>query len=354
MMTKPAQDVVTLGDLVDALGGELLGPRSLTVRQVATLEAAGPDELSFLTGSRYRAQLATTRAAAVVLGHADREATDRPRIVIDNPYLYFARVSARLNPEHWPGAGVHASAAVHPDARVAATATVCANAVVEAGASIADRAVVGPGCVIGERASVGMMSRLHANVTVYHDCHLGDRCIIHAGVVIGADGFGMAEDQGRWVKVPQIGRVMIGDDVEIGANTTVDRGALGDTVIEEGVKLDNQIQIGHNVVIGAHTAVAACAGFAGSTRVGRHCRIGGAAMIHGHIEICDGVVVAAGTMIRRSITQPGLYDGFFPALPHKEWVKNLARFNRLDELAHQVQGLAAGLQAIKNKEDEAQ
>jgi len=353
-MTKPARDVVTLGDLVDALGGELLGPRDLEVRQVATLEAAGSDELSFLTGSRYRPQLATTRAAAVVLGPADREATDRPRIVSDNPYLYFARVSACLNPERRPDGGVHPSAVVHPSARVAATATVCANAVVEAHASVAEGAVIGPGCVIGEGASVGMHTRLHANVSLYHDCHVGERCIIHAGSVIGADGFGMAEDKGRWVKVPQIGRVMVGDDVEIGANTTIDRGALGDTVIEEGVKLDNQIQIGHNVVIGAHTAVAACAGFAGSTRVGRHCRIGGAAMIHGHIEICDAVVVAAGTMIRRSITQPGLYDGFFPALPHKEWMRNLARFNRLDELAHQVQVLAASLESLRSKDDEAQ
>jgi UDP-3-O-[3-hydroxymyristoyl] glucosamine N-acyltransferase len=354
MMTKPAQGVVTLGELVDVLGGELLGPRELPVRQVATLEAAGPDEVSFLTASRYRPQLATTRAAAVVLGPADRDATERPRIITDNPYLYFARVSARLNPEARPAAGVHASAVVHSTARVAVTATVGPNAVIEAGVRIGEGAVVGPGCVIGEGVSIGSLTRLHANVTLYHDCHIGERCILHAGVVIGADGFGMAEDGGRWVKVPQIGRVMVGDDVEIGANTTIDRGALGDTVIEEGVKLDNQIQIGHNVVIGAHTAVAACAGFAGSTRVGRQCRIGGAAMIHGHIEICDGAVVAGGTMIRRSITQPGLYDGFFPALPHKEWMKNLARFNRLDDLAHQVQGLAAGLEALRNKEDEAQ
>jgi UDP-3-O-[3-hydroxymyristoyl] glucosamine N-acyltransferase len=253
-----------------------------------------------------------------------------------------ARASALLTPERRPAPGVHAHASVHPEARVAADAHVDADSVVGAGAMIGARAVIGPGCTVGDRAAVGEDSVLHARVSVYPDCVVGARCVLHAGVVVGADGFGFAEEAGRWIKVPQVGRAVLGDDVELGANTCIDRGALGDTVVEDGVKMDNLIQVGHNVVVGAHTAIAACAGIAGSTRIGRHCKIGGAAMIHGHISICDHAVVAAGTMVRRSIETPGVYDGFFPALPHREWVKNLAHFNRLDEIAEAVRRLERG------------
>lgn len=336
-----------LGDIVDRFGGELAGSPDVLIRQVAALDSAGPDEISFLTGSKYRKLLSVTRAGAVILGQADRDATDRPRIVCHNPYAYLAHVSALLNPACVPAPGVHPSAVVAPDAVVAPTASIGPCAVVAARASVGEGTVLGPGCVVGEGSTIGPATLMHANVTVYHGCRVGARCILHSGVVIGADGFGMAEDEGRWLKVPQIGGVVIGDDVEIGANTTVDRGALGDTVIEDGVKLDNQIQVGHNVILGAHTAVAACAGFAGSTRIGRRCKIGGAAMIHGHIEICDGAVVAAGTMVRKSITEPGLYDGFFPALPHKDWMKNLANFNRLHELADTIRDLASRLDALE-------
>lgn len=335
-----------LGDFVDRFGGELSGSPDVLIRQVAALDSAGPDEISFLTASKYRKLLSVTRAGAVIVADADRDATDLPRIVCRNPYAYLARVSALLNPARVPPPGVHPSASVAADAQVAASASVGPSAVVSAGASVGEGAVIGPGCFVGEGSAIGPATLLHANVTVYHGCRVGARCILHSGVVIGADGFGMAEEEGRWLKVPQIG-VVIGDDVEIGANTTVDRGALGDTVIEDGVKLDNQIQVGHNVILGAHTAVAACAGFAGSTRIGRRCKIGGAAMIHGHIEICDGAVVAAGTMVRKSITEPGLYDGFFPALPHKDWMKNLANFNRLHELADTIRDLASRLDALE-------
>ena len=348
--SSPQLPEFTLGQIVEALGGELVGSPAVSIRGVAPLDSAAETQISFLTSSKYRPQLAVTRAGAVVLGPSDRDATERPRIVAQNPYAYFARVSALLNPDPVPAPGIHRTAAVDPSARVAATATVGAHAVIEAGAEIGDGAHIGPGCVVGENAIVGDGSRLYPNVTLYHGCRVGARCIVHSGVVIGGDGFGMAEVEGRWIKVPQVGRAVIGDDVEIGANTTIDRGALGDTIIEDGVKLDNQIQIAHNVILGAHTAVAACAGFAGSTRVGRHCKIGGAAMIHGHIEICDHAIVAAGTMVRKSITEPGLYDGFFPALPHKEWMKNLARFNRLDELAQSVQSLEKRLAALDNKD----
>lgn len=337
----------TLGELAGRFGGEVLGDPQTTVSQVAPLDTAGPEELSFLNSARYRRHLEASRAGAVILGPDDREATPRPRIVTPNPYLFLARVSALLNPEPSELPGVHPSAVVAPDAVIAPSASVGPNAVVESGARIGERTRVGPGCIIGRGASLGDDALLHARVVVCHDCVVGHRAVLHPGVVIGGDGFGMAEDAGKWVKVPQIGRAVLGDDVEIGANTTIDRGALGDTVIEDGVKLDNQIQVAHNVILGAHTAVAACAGFAGSSRIGRHCRIGGAAMIHGHIEICDGTVVAAGTMVRKSITERGMYDGFFPALPHKEWMKNLANFNRLHELADTLRALASRVERLE-------
>ena len=346
-MTASSRVSLTLHEIVNRLGGELFGPPDLVVVQVATLDAAGPTDISFLASSHYRPQLERTQAGAVILSREDHSATDRPRIVSDQPYLYFARVSALLNPFAGARAGVHPSAVVHPSAIVAASAQIDACAVIGEGAVIGERAVIGAGSVVGQGASVGDDSRLAPKVVICDDCIVGARCILHPGVVIGGDGFGMAEDKGRWIKVPQIGRAIVGDDVEIGANTTVDRGALGDTVIEDGVKMDNLIQIAHNVVIGAHTAIAACAGIAGSARIGRHCKIGGAAMIHGHIEICDHVVVAAGTMVRKSIATPGIYDGFFPALPHRDWMKNLAHFNRLHQHADTIRQLEARLEALE-------
>jgi UDP-3-O-[3-hydroxymyristoyl] glucosamine N-acyltransferase len=337
----------SLEQIVEHLGGELIAPAGVRVRQVASLDAAGPEDLSFLTGGKYRKLLEGTRAAAVILGLDDRDNTELPRIVSDNPYAYLARVSALLNPVDPVEAGVHPSAVVHPDAKVAQSAAIGPCAIIAAGSIIGERCVIGAGCAIGDSAVIGDDTCLHANVVVYPGCRIGARGILHSGVVIGGDGFGIAEEGGRWIKVPQIGRALLGDDIEIGANTTVDRGALEDTIIEDGVKMDNLIQIAHNVVIGAHTAIAACAGIAGSARIGRHCRIGGAAMIHGHIEICDGAVIGAGTMVRKSITEPGIYDGFFPCLPHREWMKNLAHFNRLHELADTVRDLRARLEALE-------
>ena len=343
---------LTLGDLVDRLGGELIGERGQRIEGVATLESAGPAHISFLASHRYRRQLVSSGAGAVVLASEDRDRTTAARIVVANPYAYFARVSALLNPEPARSPGIHPSAVVDPAARVAASATVGPLACIEAGAVVGERSLVGPGCILGRGARIGDDTRLVAQVTIYHDCVVGSRCLVHASVVIGADGFGMADEGGRWLKVPQVGRAVVGNDVEIGAGTTIDRGALGDTLVADGVKLDNQIQVGHNVVIGSHTAVAGCVGIAGSTRIGQHCRIGGAAMLHGHLQICDGVVVAAGTTVQADITEPGLYDGFFPARPHREWMKNLARFNRLDELARTVRVLEARLEALENSHRE--
>jgi UDP-3-O-[3-hydroxymyristoyl] glucosamine N-acyltransferase len=228
---------------------------------------------------------------------------------------------------------------VDKSARIAKSASIGACTVVGKGAQIGEKAIIGPGCFIGDNAVIGAATRLHANVTVYHECRIGARCIAHSGVVIGSDGFGIARDDGVWKKIPQIGRVLIGDDVEIGANTTIDRGALDDTVIEDGVKLDNQIQIAHNVRIGAHTAIAACVGIAGSAKIGRNCALGGASMIYGHITLADGVNVSAGTLIMKSLDQPGTYTGVYPFSSHQRWLKNAAHLRQLDDLVKRVRAL---------------
>ena len=301
---------LTLGEIVQRLGGRVAGDPATLVHQVASLEGAAAQHISFFTGSRYRAQLAATRAGAVLLGPEAEGETRLPRIVADNPYAYFARLSQLFNPLVVQGPGVHPSAVVAKSARLGA------------------RVSIGAGCAIGERVTIGDDSTLYPRVVVYPGCTLGARVIVHSGAVIGADGFGIAEDQGRWVKIPQIGGVRIGDDVEIGANTTIDRGAIDDTVLEEGVKLDNQIQVGHNVRIGAHTAIAGCSGIAGSADIGRHCTIGGAAVILGHLRIADHVNISAGTLISRSILKPGTYTGVYPFDEHSSWARAAAGLRR--------------------------
>jgi len=325
-----------LSELARLTGATLDGDGSVVVERVATLERAGSRDIAFLTNPRYRAQLATTRAAAVIVDPAAAAATALPKLVSANPYAIYARVAAILHPEPARPAGIDPMARVDATARLAATASIGAFVVVGADARIGERAVVGPLCVIGDDASIGDDAVLDAHVTVYARCIVGARTLVHSGAVIGADGFGLADDAGRWRKIPQLGRVVIGDDVEIGANTTIDRGAIDDTVIEEGAKLDNQIQIGHNCVIGAHTAIAGCVGIAGSTRIGAHCRIGGAAMIGGHLEIADGSVISAATQVYDSIREPGIYTGAFPALPHRNWKRVASQVRRLRELAERV------------------
>ena len=327
---------VKLGDIAARLGVRIIGGADTLIEQVASLEHAGPRHLAFYSGPRYRAQLAATRAGAVILAPQAEAATLLPRLVADNPHACFAKAAQLLNPVALPSTGVHTTAQVHAAAGVAPSACIEAGAVVGPGAVVGERAWIGAGCYVGEGATIGADCRLHPHAVVYGGCRLGARVIVHAGAVIGADGFGLANEDGRWVKVPQIGRVLIGDDVEIGANTTIDRGALDDTVIEEGVKLDNQIQIGHNCRIGAHTAMAGCVGVAGSAVIGRHCTFGGAAMILGHLSICDGVHVSAGTLISRSIHKPGTYTGIFPFDENAAWLRNAALLRRLSELAARV------------------
>lgn len=340
----------TLTELVARFGGELVGDGARTVRQVAPLDRAKPDQIGFVSQSKYLSQLAGTRAGAVILPVDARDATDLPRILTANPYLYFARVSALLNPPPLAPAGVHPAATVAPDAEIAADASVAAGAVVGCGARIGARTVIGPNCVVGDHVRIGADCLLHANVTVYHRCEVGDRAILHAGCVIGADGFGFAPNDDQWEKIPQIGRVLIGDDVEIGACTTIDRGALEDTVIEEGVKLDNLIQVAHNVRIGAHTAIAACTGIAGSAKIGRHCTIGGAAMIFGHIEIADGTRISTNTLITKSLPKAGTYTSALPFSEHGEWLKNAAHLRNLDNMARRIRELEKRISELEGKQ----
>jgi UDP-3-O-[3-hydroxymyristoyl] glucosamine N-acyltransferase len=339
----------TLADIAAQLGGQVLGDGNVRIAQVATLEKAQAQHISFLTNRKYQSQLATTQAGALILGAADADASDKPRIISDNPYAYFARVSALLNPLPQPEVGIHPAAHVDESAQIADTASIAATAVVEAGAVIGAHSVIGAGCYIGANVVIGEHVRLYPRVVVYHDCVIGDRLIAHSGAVIGADGFGIAMDEGRWLKIPQIGRVVIGHDVEIGANTTIDRGALDDTVIEEGVKLDNQIQIAHNVRIGAHTAIAGCVGIAGSATIGKYCRIGGSAGILGHLQIADHVEIAAFSLIGKSIKNAGAYAAIYPFSTSDEWRKNAVHLRHLDELVKRIKTLEQEVISLKGK-----
>lgn len=338
-MTISGRTSYSLREIARRFGGEIAGDPAVEVRQVATLENAAPDTIAFLANARYLPQLKATRAGAVIVGESGRNATQLPRIVCANPYAYFARVSALFNPVPVAQPGAHTTAVIDGSARVAGDAEIGPCAVVGRGAVIGSGCVVGAGCYIGDGVVIGPGTRLYANVTVYHDCVIGERVILHSGVVIGADGFGIALEEGRWIKVPQIGRVVVGNDVEIGTNTTVDRGALDDTVIEEGVKLDNQVHVAHNVRIGAHTAIAACVGIAGSTKIGRYCQIGGMSGIAGHITIADRVEISAYTPITKSIDHPGTYTGVYAFEPHREWLRNAAQLRHLAELAQRVREL---------------
>jgi UDP-3-O-[3-hydroxymyristoyl] glucosamine N-acyltransferase len=306
---------LTLGEIASRLGGRVAGDAATVVRQVGSLDGAASGQITFLSNSKSKAKLARTRASAVILAPENEKLTKLPRIVADNPYAYFARVSQLFNPVTLQPPGVHASAVVAKTAR------------------LGENVSIGPGCVVGDEVTIGEGSCLYPRVVIYPRCSLGKRVVVHAGAVIGADGFGIAREGGReaghWVKIPQVGGVRIGDDVEIGANTTIDRGALDDTVIEEGVKLDNQVQVAHNVRIGAHSAIAGCVGIAGSADIGAHCTIGGAAMIHGHIRIVDHVHVSAGTLISRSLLKPGVYTGIYPFDEHDSWKQGAARLRRL-------------------------
>jgi UDP-3-O-[3-hydroxymyristoyl] glucosamine N-acyltransferase len=326
----------TLRELADEFSCRLYGDPGRTVARVGTLSGAGPDAVSFLANPLYRAQLASTRAGAVVLAEKDREGCPTACLVHERPYAAYARIAARLHPPAASTAGVHPSAVIAASARVAPSAGVGPNAVIGERCEIGDAAVVGPGCVLGVDVSVGAATRLVARVAVLDGVRIGARCIVHAGAVIGADGFGFAPEGGEWVKIPQVGSVVIGDDVEIGANTTIDRGTIEDTVIEDGVKLDNLVQIAHNVVIGAHTVMAGTSAIAGSTKIGKRCMIAGGAAVINSIKVCDDVTLTVRAVVTKNIDKPGVYSGLFPAEEAAEWRRNVARFRRLDDLAARV------------------
>lgn len=340
----------SLHDLIARFGGELVGDGGTRVARVASLANARQGDLTFLSDSRHSALVGKTRASAVLLGPQARDLTDLPRIITDNPYAYFARVQALLNPRAAARPGIDASAVVCTSASIPASASIGANAVVGEAVKLGEGVVIGPGCVLGDRAEIGDGSLLHANVTIYHDCVVGRHCVLHSGAVIGADGFGFAEDQGRWIKIPQVGRTVLGDDVEIGANTTVDRGALDDTVIENGAKIDNLVQVGHNCRIGEHTAIAGCTGIAGSANIGRRCKVGGAAMIGGHLDIADDTTVSGCTVINKSVHVGGVYTSILPFMPHRDWVKNAPHIRHLEKLAGRIKQLEAELAELKGKQ----
>lgn len=332
---------LTLAQLVARLGGRIAGSPDVLIRQVGTLSAARSDEISFLSNQHYRSQLETTRAGAVILVEADEALTSIPRILCEEPYFYFASVSRLLNPDETPVSGVDPSARIADDAEIDPTARIDAFTTIDSGAKIGATAWIGAGCRIGKGVHIGAQTRLYSNVVINEGCRIGARGILHSGVVIGADGFGIAKRpaDGHWIKIPQIGRVLIENDVEVGANTTIDRGALGDTVIGAGVKLDNQIQIGHNVRVGAHTAMAGCVAVAGSAEIGARCSIGAAAVILGHLRIADDTWIGAATIVSRTIYKPGRYTGVYPIAEHADWLRNAAWIRRLASIADRLKTL---------------
>ena len=334
--TAIVADALTADDLAQRFALEVRGDKAIRVSGVGTLAGAGPQQLAFLANPKYRSQLATTRAGIVVLREEDAVGFAGTALVARDPYAAFARIAALFAPRALHAPGIHPSAVVDAGASVDPSAHIGPHVSIGARSRIGAGAVIGPGCVIGDDCEVGSGSELVARVTLVTRVRLGQRVRVHPGAVLGADGFGLAMDGGRWLKVPQLGSVVVGDDCEIGANTTIDRGALEDTVLEEDVRLDNQIQIGHNVRIGAHTAMAGCSAVAGSAKIGRYCLIGGAAGVLGHIEICDRVIVTAMSLVTHSIREPGEYSSGTPLMDNRSWRKNAARFKQLDALARRV------------------
>jgi UDP-3-O-[3-hydroxymyristoyl] glucosamine N-acyltransferase len=347
--------MVLLENLVSALGGELLGNPARTVNRLAPLETADEYSISFVSHLRYASRIATTQAACLIVPPAlQTAAAERGDcIVTPDPYLYFARLTQwwRLQTRPVAVPTVHPTASVHQSVKLGADVDIGPFVVIEEGACVGDGVVLGPHTLIGARAHIGSHSRLAARVSLGHDCQLGQRCVLHAGVVIGADGFGFAPHQGQWVKIEQLGAVRIGDDVEIGANTCIDRGALDDTVIEDGVKLDNLVQIGHNVRVGAHTAMAGCVGVAGSATIGAHCTIGGGAVVLGHLQLADGVNISAASVVTRSIARAGHYSGFFPIDENANWEKNAASLKQLNRLRQRFQVLERNMPLNLNPEE---
>lgn len=339
----------SLARLAEISGAELRGDGERRIERVATLGEAGEGDITFLANAKYRALLGTTGASAVILSAEDASDCPVDCLVSDNPYLAHARVVAALHPAVAATPGIHATAVVDATARIDPSASIGPNAYIGAGAVIGREVVVGPGCIVLDRAEVGAGTRLVAAVTLGSETQVGQRCLIHPGAVVGGDGFGLANDEGRWVKVPQIGRAVLGDDVQIGSCSSVDRGAIGDTVLGNGVKIDSQVHVAHNVEVGEHTAMAGRAAIAGSTRIGAYCTIAGGAGVTGHVELTDHVHVSGVTSVTRSIRKPGVYTGTVPAMEHAVWLKNFACLRKLDDMVRRIRKLERELEALRGE-----
>ncbi|NQD38687.1 UDP-3-O-(3-hydroxymyristoyl)glucosamine N-acyltransferase [Permianibacter sp. IMCC34836] len=340
-----------LAELAQQLQARLVGDGDIDIRRVADLRTAGIGDISFLTSSEYREHLAVTRASAVMLKEADHAGCPVAALVVASPYLAYAKVAQLLDPTPRPAAGIHPTAVISPEAQLASDVSVGPSAVIERGCIVASGAIIGSHCVLGEQVQLGANSRLWPGVVLYHGVRLGERCTVHSGTVIGSDGFGYAQEAGQWVKIPQTGTVVLGDDVEIGANCTIDRGALGDTVIANGVKLDNLIHIAHNVQIGAHSAIAGCSGVAGSTVIGKQVTLAGRVSVLGHLTICDNAHVTACSLVNKSITEPGAYSSGTTLQDNRSWRKSAARFHQLDDLARRLRRLEKQLGAGLDEND---
>lgn len=338
----------TLAHIVATIGGELHGDGAVRVYRLSSLAQAQAGAISFLSDTKYAQALKATAATAVVVKPEHRGLTSLPCILTNNPYVYFAKLSALFNPKPERIVGMHATAVIASSATLGEAVSIAAGVVVGDDVRIGSRVSIGAGAVIEAGVQIDDDTVIEPRVVVKHGVKIGQRCHLFSGCVIGNDGFGYAEEAGRWVKIPQVGGVIIGNDVDIGANTTIDRGALDDTVIEDGVKLDNLIQIAHNCVIGAHTVIAGCVGVAGSAVIGKHCRIGGAAMILGHMQIADGVTISPGSMITRSITKAGTYTALMPFQMHEDWLKTAANVRQLDKMLDRIKTLEQALKHSKN------
>lgn len=334
-----AKTVYTLGELATLLDVELRGDPALVIDGLSTLKNATAGKLSFLSNPRYAGQLADCRASAVILDPESADACQIAQLLSPIPYVTYAKASQLFAPVRAQSSGVHVSACVDPSATLGSGVSIGANAVIEAGAEIGDDSSIGAGSYVGARSRVGSNCSIFANVTLYHDVVIGNDVILHSGVVIGADGFGFAFDGQRSIKIAQLGGVNIGDDVEIGAGSTIDRGALDDTIIEQGVKIDNQVQIAHNCIIGAHTIICGCSAIAGSTTIGRFCTIGGAVGVIGHLRIADRVMISAMSLVSQSIPEAGVYSSGTGLLESKEWKRNIVRFRQLDDMAKRLREL---------------
>jgi UDP-3-O-[3-hydroxymyristoyl] glucosamine N-acyltransferase len=332
----------TLSQIAELLSAELQGDGALEIKKIATLANARSGHIAFLANTKYRPQLEVTQASAVIVSPADAPYFTGNKIIVDNPYVSYAKLAQLMDTTPRSAAtGIHPSAVVHPSANISTSAAIGANAIIEADAVIGDKVQIGPSSFIGERVKIGSGTKLWPSVTIYHDVEIGSDCLFQANSVVGSDGFGYANERGQWIKIPQLGSVIIGDKVEVGASTTIDRGALDDTIIDSNVIIDNQCQIAHNVEINSGTAIAGCTVIAGSTTIGKNCQIGGLVGINGHISVCDGVIMTGMTMVTKSITEPGIYSSGMPHTTNKEWRKSIAHLRSLSEMKNRLKALEA-------------